>query len=145
MCIRAYGSIHTHRTKLSIYILIHHCRNTKDLDSIIFTICINIYTHLQLIQGEYAMGMITGYFCSANQILAQMRVSFWWMAQRIVDYYIVLRARGQRLDSVLFSQSDNRHITTFVDTAKLIYSIIPATFHMLCMYMKWTTDDSWYR
>jgi hypothetical protein len=54
-----------------------------------------------------------GYFCSANRILAQTRVSFWWMAQRIVDYYeqvdsdwiqfysanqiigILLQARGQ--------------------------------------------------
>jgi hypothetical protein len=41
------------------------------------------------------------------------------------------RARGQRLDSVLFSQSDNRH--RHVDSAKLIYSVIPATFHMLCI------------
>jgi hypothetical protein len=44
----------------------------------------------------------------------------------------LLQARGQRLDSVLFSQSDNRHITTTL--YKLIYSVIPATFHMLCIY-----------
>jgi hypothetical protein len=80
MRIRAYGSIHT-------YIVLHHriiieTNMPKDLDSIIFTICIDIHA-----SSTDTMGTITGYLCSANRILAQTRESFWWMAQRNVDYY----------------------------------------------------------
>jgi hypothetical protein len=67
-----------------------------------------------------------GYFCSANRILAQTRVSFWWMAQRIVDYYehvdsdwiqfysanqiigVLLQARGQCQAHL---QRHSRHIS----------------------------------
>jgi hypothetical protein len=58
-----------------------------DLDSIMFTIY--IYTHLQPIPGHATRNGNDncGYFCSANLMLPQTRKSFWWMAQRIVDYY----------------------------------------------------------
>jgi hypothetical protein len=71
-----------------------------------------------------------GYFCSANRILAQTRVSFWWMAQRIVDDY-------EHVDSVIFSQSDNRHITTSTWT---VPSSFTASFppHFTCFACIWS-------
>jgi hypothetical protein len=80
----------------------------KDLDSIIFTIC--IYTCLQHDTGHAT--------CNGNDtveifLLRQLDIG--------TDGIVLmngakdcglLQARGQQLDSVLFSQSDNRHITT---------------------------------
>jgi hypothetical protein len=86
MRIRAYGSIHT---ALSTYIAIHHRRNSHAKRPLLHYVH-DMYLHASSTDTGHATrngNDNCGYFYSANRILAQMRVSFWWMAQRIVDYY----------------------------------------------------------
>jgi hypothetical protein len=86
MRIRAYGSIHT---ALSTYIVIHHRRNTHAKRPRLHYIH-HMHLHASSTDTGHAIrngNDSCGYFCSANGILEQTRESFWWMAQRIVDYY----------------------------------------------------------
>jgi hypothetical protein len=86
MCIRAYGSIHT---ALSTYIVIHHHRNTHAKRPRLHYVH-HMHLHASSTDTRHATrngNDNCGYFCSVNRILAQMRVLFWWMEQRIVDYY----------------------------------------------------------
>jgi hypothetical protein len=107
MRFRAYRSIHT---ALSTYIVIHHRRNThaKKPRLPLYSRC--IYTCLQHDTGHATRN---GNDTVEIFLLRQSDIG--------TDVGIVLMngakdcgllwARGQQLDSVLFSQSDNRHIT----------------------------------
>jgi hypothetical protein len=131
---RTGASIHARRTNAT--------HLPKDLDSIIHQYA---YTRIyNMIQGMLlAMGMILWRFLAppiryrlkCGNCFDEWRKGFW-----------TTRARGQRLDSVLFSQSDNRHITTSMWTVPISFTAsFPPHFTCFACIMKWTTDDSWYR
>jgi hypothetical protein len=139
MRIRAYRSIHT---ALSTYIVIHHRWNTHAKIPRLHYIHHIIYTRLQHDTGHATHN---GNDTVEIFLLRQSDIS--------TDTGIVLmngakdrgllRARGQQLDSVLFSQSDNRHITTNTWTVPKPFT---ASFppHFTCFVcISSAMDDSW--
>jgi hypothetical protein len=105
MRIRAYGSMHTAlSTHCNTSSLKHTCQKTSTplCSPYAFTRIFNWYRVCYTRNGNDNCG----YFCSANRILAQTRGIILMNGAKDCG---LLWARGQRLDSVLFSQSDNRH------------------------------------
>jgi hypothetical protein len=100
----------------------------KDLYSIIFTIC--IYTRLQHDTGHATHNgndTVEIFFLRQSDIGTDAGIVLMNGAKDCG----LLRARGQQLDSILFSQSDKRHITTSMWT---VPSSFTASFppHFTC-------------
>jgi hypothetical protein len=125
MRIRAYGSIHT---TLST----HTCQRPRlhyifTMHALHFALC--IYTHLQL-DTEHATRNGNDnwiFLLCQSDIGTDAGIILMNGAQDCG----LLRARGQRFDSVLFSQSDNRHITasTWAVPSSFTASFLP---HFTC-------------